>query len=75
MLDCFCCLRVRISACLRKIGCRCVLDESQKAWEPAGVQGTTKNFRGGIRPDCVSCPIPVRNTSCFERDKRDITNR
>ena len=28
----------RISACLRKIGCRCVLDESQKAWEPAGVQ-------------------------------------
>ena len=23
----------RISACLRKIGCRCVLDESQKAWE------------------------------------------
>ena len=22
----------------RKIGCRCVLDESQKAWEPAGVQ-------------------------------------
>ena len=22
----------RISACLRKIGCRCVLDESQKAW-------------------------------------------
>ena len=28
----------RISACLRKIGCRCVLDESQKAWESAGVQ-------------------------------------
>ena len=28
----------RISACLRKIGCRCVLDESQKAWAPAGVQ-------------------------------------
>ena len=28
----------RISACLRKIGCRCVLDESQKAWEPTGVQ-------------------------------------
>ena len=28
----------RISACLRKIGCRCVLDESQKAWEPAGVE-------------------------------------
>ena len=28
----------RISACLKKIGCRCVLDESQKAWEPAGVQ-------------------------------------
>ena len=28
----------RISAYLRKIGCRCVLDESQKAWEPAGVQ-------------------------------------
>ena len=27
----------RISACLRKIGCRCVLDESQKAWE-SGVQ-------------------------------------
>ena len=42
MLDCFCCLTSkvvgRISACLRKIGCRCVLDESQKAWEPAGVQ-------------------------------------
>ena len=44
MLDCFCCLRIgkdvvgRISACLRKIGCRCVLDESQKAWESAGVQ-------------------------------------
>ena len=28
----------RISACLRKIGCRCVLDESQKAWESEGVQ-------------------------------------
>ena len=28
----------RISACLRKIGCRCVLDESPKAWESAGVQ-------------------------------------
>ena len=28
----------RISACLRKIECRCVLDESQKAWESAGVQ-------------------------------------
>ena len=28
----------RISACLRKIGCRCVLDESQKTWESAGVQ-------------------------------------
>ena len=28
----------RISACLRKIGCRCVLHESQKAWEPAGAQ-------------------------------------
>ena len=47
MLDCFCCLRIvrvskdvvgRISACLRKIGCRCVLDESQKTWESAGVQ-------------------------------------
>ena len=48
MLDCFCCLRIvkglskdvvgRISACLRKIGCRCVLDEGQKAREPAGVQ-------------------------------------
>ena len=25
----------RISACLRKIGCRCVLDESQKAWASA----------------------------------------
>ena len=31
----------RISACLRKIGCRCVLDESQKTWESAGVQKTS----------------------------------
>ena len=39
LLDCFCCLRIvrvskydvgRISACLRKIGCRCVLDGSQQ---------------------------------------------
>ena len=28
----------RISPCMRKIGCRCVLEESQKAWERAGVQ-------------------------------------
>ena len=43
MLDCFI-VRVskdvvgRISPCTRKIGCRCVLEESQKAWERASVQ-------------------------------------
>ena len=27
----------KICACLRRIGCRCVLDENKRAWEAIGV--------------------------------------
>ena len=72
MLDCFCCLRKdvvgRISACLRKIGCRCVLE---KEWEPTGVQvniACSNRFSGLVDEDVYVGGEPnigvVRQEAC-----------
>ena len=43
-----------ISACLMRIGCRCVLDENETAWEPACVDIPCMNRCAQLADECES---------------------